>query len=251
MKRRQISPSALPAIGQPFAGGFYAGRIYFDGAEFALIDAGREFETTAHWWDQEGPKPRIRGTQSRYDGMANTKAMAEEGSAIARKVLGMNVRGSWGWHIPSIEELNLLRSNLLQLEDWGRQSGFGNDTDAPNAFACTHTYWSSTQKEGSATAWCMHMLPWSYPDSNWVSQEKGIRPVKVLQIKADAYVHNPASDAPIAESIAAQVDLQGLTASPAVAEVLGQFINEDTGRFYGRTDDLLAQLAIIAGEARA
>lgn len=248
MKRRQISPAALPAIGQPFAGGFYAGRIYFDGAEFALIDAGREYETTAHWWDQEGPKPRIRGTQSRYDGMANTKAMAEEGSAIARKVLGMNVRGSWGWHIPSIEELNILRSNLLQLEDWGRQSGFGNDKDAPNAFACTHTYWSSTQKEGSATAWCMHMLPWSSPDSNWVSQEKGIRPVKVLQIKADAFVHEPSTD--IATSLAV-CDLGGLTASPAVAEVLGQFINEDTGRFYGRTDDLLAQLAMIAGEARA
>lgn len=247
MKRRQISPSALPAIGQPFAGGFYAGRIYFDGAEFALIDAGREFETTAHWWDQDGPKPRIRGTQSRYDGMANTKAMAEEGSAIARKVLGMNVRGSWGWHIPSIEELNVLRSNLLQLEDWGRDS-FGPIKDAPNAFACTHTYWSSTQKEGSATAWCMHMLPWSYPDSNWVSQEKGIRPVKVLQIKADAFVHEPSTD--IATNVAV-CDLVGLTASPAVAEVLGQFINEDTGRFYGRTDDLLARLAMIAGEARA
>ncbi|WP_246884476.1 hypothetical protein [Pseudomonas chlororaphis] len=182
--------------------------------------------------------------------MANTKAMAEEGSAIARKVLGMNVRGSWGWHIPSIEELNLLRSNLLQLKDWGRQGWIGNDMDAPNAFACTHTYWSSTQREGSATAWCIHMLPWSSPDSNWVSQCKGIRPVKVLQIKADAFVHDPASDARTVEKSAAQVDLQGLTASPAVAEVLGQFINEDTGRFYGRTDDLLAQLAMIAGEAR-
>ena len=246
MKRRQIYPAALPAIGHPFAGGFYAGRIFFDGAEFAVIDAGREFETTAYWWDQEGPKPRIRGTQSRYDGMANTKAMAEEGSAIARKVLSMNVRGSWGWHIPSIEELNILRSNLLQLEDWGRDS-FGAKHDAPNAFACTHTYWSSTQKEGSATAWCMHMLPWSYPDSNWVSQCKGIRPVKVLQIKADAFVHEPATD--IATAVAV-CELGGLTASPAVAEVLGQFINEDTGRFYGRTDDLLAQLAMIAGEAR-
>ena len=65
MKRRQISPAALPAIGQPFAGGFYAGRIYFDGAEYALIDAGRDFECTAHWWEQEGPRPRIRGIQER------------------------------------------------------------------------------------------------------------------------------------------------------------------------------------------
>lgn len=244
MKRRQISPAALPAIGQPFAGGFYAGRIYFDGAEFALIDSGRDFELAAHWWDHDGPRPRIRGATHRFDGMANTQAMSAEGCTIATKVLGMNVRGSWGWHIPSVEELNLMRSNLLQLPDWDHR-GCGQSMEAAQAF--THSeYWSSTQKENAATAWCLHMLPWCVPDSNWVSGRKGIRPVKVMQIKADAFVHEPASDAPTAQ----QVDLQGLTVSPAVAEVLGHFINEDTGRFYGRTDDLLAQLAMIAGESR-
>jgi hypothetical protein len=245
MKRRQISPAALPAIGQPFAGGFYAGRIYFDGAEFALIDAGRAFEVTAHWWDQEGPRPRIRGATHRFDGMANTKAMAEEGSAIARKVLGMNIRGTWGWHIPSIEELNVMRGNLLQLPDWDHR-GCGQRMEAVQAFTLSE-YWSSSQKSNAATAWCLHMLPWCVSDSNWVSACKGIRPVKVMQIKADAFVHEPSSD--LATNVAV-CDLGGLTASPAVAEVLGHFINEDTGRFYGRTDDLLAQLAMIAGEAR-
>ena len=245
MKRRQIFAGALPAIGQPFAGGFYAGRIYFDGAEFALIDAGRDFEVAAHWWDQEGPRPRIRGATHRFDGMANTQAMAKEGSAIASKVLGMNIRGTWGWHIPSIEELQVLRSNLLQLADWDHR-GMGQDKKAIQAFTMAE-YWPSTQKENAATAWCLHMLPWCVPDTNWVSGSKGIRPVKVMQIKTDAFVHEPASDA----QFAAQVDLQGLTAGPAVAEILGQFINEDTGRFYGRTDDLLAQLVMIAREARA
>ncbi|KWV81414.1 hypothetical protein PFLL34_02456 [Pseudomonas fluorescens] len=249
MKRRLISPAALPTIGQPFAGGFYAGRIYFDGAEYALIDAGRDFETSAHWWDHDGPRPRIRGATHRSDGMANTLAMSAEGCTIATKVLGMNIRGSWGWHIPSIEELNVMRGNLLQLDDWGYRNRTASN-EAPQAFVRAADYWSSTQKEGSATAWCMHMLPWCVPDSNWVSACKGIRPVKVLQIKADAFVHDAASDARTIEKIAAQVDLQGLTACPEVAEVLGQFINEDTGRFYGRTDDLLAQLAMIAGEAR-
>lgn len=247
MKRRQISPSALPAIGQPFAGGYYAGRIYFDGAEFALIDAGQEYETAAHWWDHAGPRPRIRRATHRFDGMANTLAMSAEGCTIATKVLGMNIRGSWGWHIPSIEELQVIRANLLQLPDWNHRMC----ENAPQAFRGSHQYWSSTQKENAATAWLMGMYPWAVPDTNWVSGCNGIRPVKVLQIKADAFVHDPASDARTIEKIAAQVDLQGLTASPAVAEVLGQFINEDTGRFYGRTDDLLAQLAMIAGEARA
>lgn len=245
MKRREISPAALPLIGQPLAGGLYAGRIYFNGYEFALIDSCRAFETSASWWDQEGPRPRIRDAISRFDGMANTLAMSAEGSAIATKVLGMNIRGTWGWHIPSIEEQQVLRANLLQLEDWDHR-GCGPSMKAPQAFTQTE-YWSSSQKSNAATAWCLHMLPWCVPDTNWVSKEKGIRPVKVLQIKPNAFVHEPANDAPVA----AQVDLQGLTASPAVAEVLGQFINEDTGRFYGRTDDLLAQLAMIAGEARA
>ena len=243
MKRRQISPAALPAIGQPFAGGFYAGRIYFDGAEFALIDAGQEFETSAHWWDHEGPRPRIRGATHRFDGMANTLAMSAEGSTIATKVLGMNIRGTWGWHIPSIEELNVMRGNLLQLQDWNHRMCEG----APQAFRGSHQYWSSTQKENSATAWLMGMYPWAIPDTNWVSGCNGIRPVKVMQIKADAFVHEPSTD--IATNVAV-CDLGGLTASPAVAEVLGHFINEDTGRFYGRTDDLLAQLAMIAGESR-
>lgn len=243
MKRRQISPAALPAIGQPFAGGFYAGRIYFDGAEFALIDAGQEFETSARWWDHEGPRPRIRGATHRFDGMANTLAMSAEGSTIATKVLGMNIRGTWGWHIPSIEELNLMRGNLLQLPDWNHRMCEA----APQAFRGSHQYWSSTQKENAATAWLMGMYPWAIPDTNWVSGCNGIRPVKVLQVNADAFVHEPSTD--IATSVAV-CDLGGLTASPAVAEVLGQFINEDTGRFYGRTNDLLAQLAMIAGEAR-
>lgn len=243
MKRRQISPAALPAIGQPLAGGFYAGRIYFDGSEFALIDAGQEFETAAHWWDHEGPRPRIRGATHRFDGMANTLAMSAEGSTIATKVLGMNIRGTWGWHIPSIEELQVVRSNLLQLPDWNHRMC----ESAPQAFRGSNQYWSSTQKENAATAWLMGMYPWAVPDTNWVSGCNGIRPVKVLQIKADAFVHEPSTD--IATNVAV-CDLGGLTASPAVAEVLCQFINEDTGRFYGRTDDLLARLAMIAGEAR-
>lgn len=245
MKRRQITPTALPAIGQPLAGGFYAGRLFFDGAEYALIDSGRDFEVAAHWWDKAGPRPRIRGATHRFDGMANTLAMSAEGSAIAAKVLGMNIRGTRGWHIPSIEELNVLRGNLLQLDDWNYR-GRMSLNPAPQAFVCAHDYWSSTQKGNAPSAWCLHMLPWCVPDSNWVSVCKGIRPVKAMQIKAEAFVHEPASDAPAV----GRAGLSGLTDSPAVAEVLEQFINEDTGRFYGRTNDLLAQLAMIAGETR-
>lgn len=33
IKQRAITPAALPAIGQPLGGGFYAGRLFFAGAE--------------------------------------------------------------------------------------------------------------------------------------------------------------------------------------------------------------------------
>ncbi|MCP3792551.1 hypothetical protein [Pseudomonas sp. N2-11] len=239
MKRRAINPTALPAVGQPLGGGFFAGRIFFDGAEHAVIDAGRDCEVTAHWWQEEGPRPRIRAATSRFDGMANTQAMAAEGSAIARKVLGMNIRGTWGWHIPSIEELQVLRCNLLQLPDWGHD-GLYTVRDAVQAFGLTE-YWSSSQKSNAATAWCLHMLPWCVPDTNWVSKCKGIRPVRTLLISQEAIVHEPSTDAPVPSA-----DLRGLANQHAVATVLERFVNEDTGKFYGRAEVLVAELAALA-----
>ncbi|MCE0881094.1 hypothetical protein [Pseudomonas putida] len=239
IKRRAINPAALPAVGQPLSGGFFAGRIFFDGAEHAVIDAGREFEVAAHWWQEEGPRPRIRGATSRFDGMANTQAMAAEGSVIARKVLGMNIRGTWGWHIPSIEELQVLRCNLLQLPEWGHDGSY-TVRGAAQAFGLSE-YWTSSQKANAATAWCMHMLPWCVPDTNWVSKCKGIRPVRTLLISQEAFVHAPSTDTPLTDA-----DLRGLANQQAVATVLERFVNEDAGRFYGRTDVLVAELAALA-----
>lgn len=239
-KRRSINPAALPAVGQPLGGGFFAGRLFFDGAEHAVIDAGRDFEVAAHWWQEEGPRPRIRGATSRFDGMANTQAMAAEGSAIARKVLGMNIRGTWGWHIPSIEELQVLRCNLLQLPEWGLDGSY-TVRGAAQAFGLSE-YWASSQKANAATAWCLHMLPWCVPDTNWVSKCKGIRPVRTLLISQDAFVHAPSTDTPLTEA-----DLRGLANQQAVATVLERFVNEDAGKFYGRTEALVAELAALAG----
>ncbi|KFE51103.1 hypothetical protein [Pseudomonas syringae] len=242
LKRRTISPAALPAIGQPLAGGFYAGRLFFAGSELAVVDAGAEFEILSPWGGRSGPRLHVRGAQSYEDGLSNTVAMAEAGSEIAKKVLGMVIRGHRGWHIPALRALELMRSNLPQLPEWEQYSG----KQAFGARHSHHSHWSSTQKS-AGSAWNLTMYPWCTPNTNWAKDEKWIRPVKVLLIKPEAFVHEPSTD--IATNVAV-TDLGGLSASPAVAEVLGQFINEDTGRFYGRTDDLLAQLAAVAGESR-
>lgn len=240
MKRREISPAALPVVGQPLGGGFFAGRIYFNGAEHAVIDAGREFETLAKWWEQPGPRITVRGAKSFHDGHANTLAMAEAGSSIARKVLGMTIRGQRGWHLPSVEQLQVMRANLLQLPDWDRYWSVDRAGGPSQAF--THAeYWTSTQNS-HGSSWCLHMLPWCTPTTSWASKCKGIRPVRTLLISQDAYVHSPSTDAALPAA-----DLRGLANQQAVANVLERFVNEDAGKFYGRADQLVAELAALAG----
>lgn len=237
MKRREISPAALPPVGQMLAGGYYAGRIYFDGAEYAVIDSAHEIN--AQWWDRTGPRPNIRGAQFYEDGKSNTEAMAEAGSAVAQKVLRMVIRGTGGWHIPSIRELELMRTNLCQLPDWERHAG-------ARRFTGIHGHWSSTQRS-AGSAYNLFMHPWSPPSSNWGKDEKLVRPVKAIRIKPEAFIHSPATDT--ATNVAVS-SLPGLVTCPAVEAVIERFVNEDTGRFYGRTEELVAELARIGAEAR-
>lgn len=240
IKRRAINPAALPSIGQSLGGGFFAGRVFFDGAEHAVIDSGREFETVAQWWDQAGPRTTVRGASSFQDGYSNTLAMAEAGSAIARKVLSMTIRGQRDWHLPSIEQLQVMRANLLQLPDWGRY--FDADGAGGPAQAFTHMdYWSSTQNV-AGSSWCLHVLPWRTPTTSWASKSKGIRPVRTLLISQEAFVHVSATDARVGKA-----DLRGLANQAAVASVLERFVNEDAGKFYGRADMLVSELAALAG----
>ncbi|WP_099431222.1 hypothetical protein [Pseudomonas mosselii] len=241
MKITTINAGALPTIGQPLGGGFFAGRIFFDCAEHAIIDAGREFETLAQWWDLPGPRLNVRGAKSYFDGMANTQAMAEAGSSIARKILGMTIRGHRGWHLPSIEQLQVMRANLLQLPDWDKHWPADGAGGPAQAFALRE-YWSSTQKPTAGSSWCLHMLPWCVPDTNWSSKTKGIRPVRTLLINQEAGVGVQSTDAPTTKA-----DLRGLANQAAVATVLERFVNEDGGKFYGRTETLVAELVALAG----
>lgn len=241
MSRQPVNPASLPRVGQPFEGGFYAGRIYFDGQEHALVDAGRDHELAAAWWDKEGPRPNIRGACSCHDGRANTRAMAEAGSTIAAQVLAMSIRGFDDWHLPALEELQLMRANLCQLpkwEVWYAHQGPG----GPEQAFCHSEYWSSTQRTAGG-AWAVTMRNWNNSCSNWGFKVKGIRPIRSVPIKPFEFVHEPAGDGRD----------QGAGARPgnrdAVVAVVERFVNEDSGRFYGRATELVDALVGI-GEQR-
>lgn len=106
------STQTIPTTpGEAFEGGFYAGRFMLDGAEYALIVSPKfEGELEEAVWGER--RKDIPGATSCNDGLANTRAMAEAGSAIARWMLAMDINGFTDWYLPSRDELELCYRNL-------------------------------------------------------------------------------------------------------------------------------------------
>lgn len=97
---------ALPAINEPFAGGFYAGQIRIDGQLYALIVAAKdEGDHDDIAWNSASKS--VGGALSYCDGLANTRAMAEAGSALAQWALDLRIGGHADWYIPSQDELEI------------------------------------------------------------------------------------------------------------------------------------------------
>jgi hypothetical protein len=94
----------VPTVpGTPFGGGRLIGVFRKeDGRLAAYVDAGKEFELTGTWgaYGQDVPDAR-----SCVDGKANTIAMAEAGSEIAKKALIIEINGVTGWHIAARDVL--------------------------------------------------------------------------------------------------------------------------------------------------
>jgi hypothetical protein len=106
-----ITSNALPAIGTPFEGGFYAGQFNLNGETFGLIVSPKEQgEVNESVW---GPRHQdAAGARSYNDGLANTNAMTEAGSNLARWMQALEISGFADWYLPSRDELELIYRNL-------------------------------------------------------------------------------------------------------------------------------------------
>lgn len=114
-------PQAQPplTIGQPTEGGFFAGRFLLGGNAFALIVAPKfegEFANVA-WHPSRIDVP---AALSFNDGLANTIAMAEAGSELAKRIRALKIGGHDDWYLPSRDELEILYRNLKPTseENW-------------------------------------------------------------------------------------------------------------------------------------
>ncbi|MGF6095728.1 DUF1566 domain-containing protein [Pseudomonas sp. 18175] len=101
-----IPADAIPAIGQPYGGGFVTGitRDTPTGQLYLNITAGGQYELRGAWGK---PGKLIEGADSFTDSRANTGAMAAAGSELARQTLNLNIGGFNDWAIPArdVQEL--------------------------------------------------------------------------------------------------------------------------------------------------
>ena len=184
----------LPIIGDAIAGGFYAGRVRIDGKPFALIVAPKaagEHKPTL-WIPKHKAVP---GALSYDDGLANTQAMAEAGSKLAKWALDLHIEGADGWYLPAQDELEIMYRNLKPTArdntGWGRSGinlsafeptrpytpQFPSQTPAEafqlggaEAFE-EGSYWSSTQHASDSDyAWYQY-FGLGYQSSNYTYDE--------------------------------------------------------------------------------
>jgi hypothetical protein len=105
MNAKTHPANQVPAIGAAFEGGFYTGNVRMGDAIYAVVSAPKaKGEFKGVWLKSYTDVP---GARSYFDGLANTIAMAEAGSALAKKVLALEIEGIGGWSIPARDVLEL------------------------------------------------------------------------------------------------------------------------------------------------
>ncbi|MFM0357960.1 hypothetical protein PQR12_31095 [Paraburkholderia nemoris] len=103
-----LAKQEVPTVfGTPWEGGYFAGIITFGGDVFAQVVAPKaDGDLDLAIWHHD--YKLIAGTDSFFDGLANTQAMAEAGSAIAQQVLELRIAGFDDWHIGARDQVELL-----------------------------------------------------------------------------------------------------------------------------------------------
>jgi hypothetical protein len=107
--------AALPAIGSPLAGGFFAGEMTLAGERFALIVAPKSEGEKA---GDDGLQYKIRNRDTADDsdcdddGVANTDKINDDNHPAVQFCRSLTIGGFNDWYLPSRDELMQLWRNL-------------------------------------------------------------------------------------------------------------------------------------------
>ena len=166
----------VPAIGDPYGGGFFAGQISVNGDGIAthnlVIGPKASAEATRAW---KTTNTSTTGTSSTIDGPANSAAMNNSNHPAALFCEGLTIGGFSDWYLPAIDELEIIYYNLkpgtaensttIATNAYSvprRNSNYTTSVPAQTIAASFQTggpealtavyYWSSTQVDAT-TAW--------------------------------------------------------------------------------------------------
>lgn len=96
-------------IGEPFQGGYYAGKMNYSDGEYWLIVSPKSTETTAQW---KTTTTTTAGTDSLFDGLVNTLALNNATHPAGKHCADLFVNGYDDWYLPARDELELCYRNL-------------------------------------------------------------------------------------------------------------------------------------------
>lgn len=128
------SPKGL-IIGSAIGGGFFAGRFFIGAQAYGLIVSPKaEGDLEPMQWNRS--LKAVRGALSYNDGRANTIAMAEAGSKLAKQILELRIGDCDDWHLMSRQEALMAFYELQEVPAFqpGGAEAFEGDW-----------YWTSTQ----------------------------------------------------------------------------------------------------------
>jgi hypothetical protein len=197
-----ISATNPAEIGAPYEGGFYAGQIAIDGHPFAIAVAPKAVGEVREVWLPS--YDMVPGAASCFDSVANTIALAEAGSPLAKAVMALNIDDKTDWVIPARDVLEVMYRNLKPTA--GENHSSFRDGDNPSSIPVGYPYteempaqtgvpafqkggaeafeaewyWSSTQfSQGSAWA---QTFSYGYQDTLGKSGSFRCRAVRLIQL---------------------------------------------------------------------
>jgi hypothetical protein len=109
------TPVTPSVPGTPFEGGYYAGKIQYDGKTYALIVSPKAQGEPAGTIRFKASNTNTPNTGSLNDGWSNTLALVEAGADIhsaAAYCRSLIIDGYNDWYLPSVNELEICYRNL-------------------------------------------------------------------------------------------------------------------------------------------
>lgn len=151
--RSFVNANALPEIiGQPFGGGYYAGRVWLPSGAYLIILAPRAQGQTnsAQWATTVGSASIVNNSTDYLDSVGNTNAQVGSVFSLANWARGLNIGGLQDWVIPAYQVMRQIYKNFADV--------VASDPFISQEIFTSAYYWTSTQYANhSPYVWGVHM----------------------------------------------------------------------------------------------